>query len=104
MALGGGLGNGIEVAIFDGGTDFLNTKTGYWDLDRWIFNVADVFLLLPVLFFLIPLIYLSVTYICKYYIYDELLLPVIEKIGIVYNPNECLSAINLYSYCVDNKY
>ena len=26
MALGGGLGNGIEVAIFDGGTDFLNTK------------------------------------------------------------------------------
>ena len=83
MALGGGLGNGIEVAIFDGGTDFLNTKTGYWDLDRWIFNVADVFLFIPVLFCLIPVIYLSVTYICKYYIYDELLLPVFKKTGIV---------------------
>ena len=86
MALGGGLGNGIEIAIFDGGTDFLNTKTGYWDLDRWIFNVADVFLFIPVLFCLIPAIYLCVNYICKYYIYDKLLLPVFEKIGIVPTP------------------
>jgi len=80
MFLGGALGNGIEVALFSGATDFLNTNTGNLNFDRLVFNLADVFICIPVLFCIIPFIYLSVTNIFKYYIYDKLLLPIKEKI------------------------
>ena len=86
MALGGILGNGIEVAIFSGATDFLNTNTGNPSFDQWVFNLADIFLFIPMLFCLIPAIYLFVIMICKYYIYDKLLVPIFKKIGIVYTP------------------
>ena len=80
MFLGGALGNGIEMSIFSGATDFLNTNTGNLNFDRWVFNLADVFIFIPVLFCLIPFIYLSVIFICKYYIYDKIIVPLKEKI------------------------
>ena len=86
MFLGGALGNGIEVLIFGGATDFLSTNTGNPSFDRWVFNVADIFIFIPLLFCIIPFIYLSVTLICEYYIYDKLLLPILKKIGIIYTP------------------
>jgi len=86
MGLGGALGNGIEMAIFSGATDFLNSNTGNPNFDRWVFNLADVFIFIPVLFCLFPFIYLSVFFIYKYYIYDKLLLPIFKMIGIVYTP------------------
>ncbi len=86
MVFGGVLGNGIEIALFSGVTDFLNTNTGNPYFDMFVFNLADVFILIPVLFWLISAIYLYVNYICKYYIYDKLLLPILKKIGVVYTP------------------
>jgi lipoprotein signal peptidase len=86
MFLGGALGNGIEVLIFGGATDFLSTNTGNPSFDRWVFNVADIFIFIPLLFCIIPFIYLSVTLICEYYIYEKLLLPIFKKIGIIYTP------------------
>ena len=86
MVFGGALGNGIEIALFSGVTDFLNTNTGSPYFDMFVFNLADVFILIPVLFWLIPAIYLFLNYICEYYIYDKLLLPILKKIGVVYTP------------------
>jgi len=57
MMLGGAAGNGLEVLFFSGATDFLTTYTGYDALDRWIFNLADVFLLCGTLILIIPVFY-----------------------------------------------
>jgi lipoprotein signal peptidase len=86
MALGGILGNGIEIAIFSGVTDFLNTNTGNISFDRLVFNLADIFIFIAVLFCLIPVIYLSVYYIWRFYIFDKLLRPIFKRIGIVFTP------------------
>ena len=57
MMLGAAAGNGLEVLFFSGATDFLTTYTGYDALDRWIFNLADVFLLCGMLMSIIPFFY-----------------------------------------------
>jgi lipoprotein signal peptidase len=81
MFLGGALGNGIEVAIFSGATDFLSTNTGNPSFDLWVFNVADIFLFIPFLFCIIPIIYIIVTYfIWERIIYDKIIVPIREKI------------------------
>jgi len=80
MFLGGALGNGIEVLIFGGVTDFLSTNTGNLSFDGWVFNVADIFIFIPLLFSIIPLIYQVGYYIWEYFIYERILLPIKEKI------------------------
>ena len=80
MFLGGALGNGIEVAMFSGGTDFLNTNTGTLSFDRFVFNLADVFIWIPCLVCIIHSVFLLVYHICRFYIYDKILLPIKEKL------------------------
>jgi lipoprotein signal peptidase len=81
IPLAGILGNGVELAIFSGATDFLQTNTGNMSFDQYIFNLADVFLVLTLLCSLIPIIYLIVTYfIWERVIYDKIIVPIREKI------------------------
>ena len=57
MTLGGVIGNGLEVLIFDSATDFLTTNTGTDALDQWVFNLADVFIFSGVLISTIPILF-----------------------------------------------
>ena len=57
MLAGGAWGNGLESAIYRGGTDFLYIHDTGTFLDIFVANVADVFVFLAIfLFVLVPLI------------------------------------------------
>ena len=56
MLAGGAWGNGLETVFFRGGTDFLYIHDTGTFLDMFVANVADVFVLLAILLFvLVPL-------------------------------------------------
>ena len=78
MLLGGVLGNGIEIALFDGATDFLVAETGYWLLDQWIFNLADVFIYTGVL---VIFLWIALTFV--FFILQGVFRVVLIQLGIV---------------------
>jgi lipoprotein signal peptidase len=55
----GVLGNATELILFDGVTDFLTTNDTGLFLDDYVFNLADVFIFLPFLYFISAYILLS---------------------------------------------
>jgi lipoprotein signal peptidase len=52
MQFAGALGNSIELILFYGVTDFLTTNDTGLFLDDYAFNLADVFLFLPILYWI----------------------------------------------------